>query len=69
MLALDRVTLQRRRVSRVGRKAGNRLVGHSGGDRGRRRAGGAFEDVIGFGQLRGADNYFVPVDAQINRDA
>ena len=49
-----RVTLQRRRVGCVGRKAGDRLAGHGGGDRGRRRIGGAFEDVIGLGQLRGA---------------
>ena len=38
---------------RVGRKAGDRLVGHGGGDR-RRRIGGAFEDVVRFRQLRGA---------------
>ena len=48
------VTLQRRRVGRVGRKAGDRLVGHSGGNRRRRRGGGAFEDEIGLGQLRRA---------------
>jgi hypothetical protein len=53
LVAPNRVTLQRRRVGCVGRKARNRLVGH-GGDRGRRRIGGAFEDVIGFGQLRAA---------------
>jgi hypothetical protein len=49
-----RVALHRRRIGRVGRKAGDRLVGHSGGDRGRRRVCGAFEDVIGFRQLRRA---------------